>query len=149
MFREDNFNKAMMVLKEAPSSNDSGGGGKFRRGGGGQNPRGGGGANIAGGNSGESNCYKVLQTIMEKNMAPVIVFSFSKKECEAYAMIAGKSDYNSDEEKKLVQQVFTNAISILSDEDQKLPQVETVLPLLKKGIGIHHSGKLKIQIQFK
>jgi len=59
-------------------------------------------------------------------------------------VIAAKSDYNSDDEKKLVQQVFSNAISILSDEDQKLPQVESVLPLLKKGIGIHHSGMLPV-----
>ncbi len=128
----------MMVLKEsggggARDSNDSRDkGGR----GGGANRRG---ANVSGGN-GESNCYKVLQTIMDKNMAPVIVFSFSKKECEAYAVIAGKSDYNSDEEKKLVQQVFENAINCLSDEDQKLPQVASVLPLLRKGIGIHHSG---------
>jgi ATP-dependent RNA helicase DOB1 len=43
-----------------------------------------------------------------------------------------------------VQQVFNNAISILADEDQKLPQVESVLPLLKKGIGIHHSGMLPV-----
>lgn len=135
-FREDNFNKAMMVLKETPSES--------------QQPKNnkrlsrGGGANIAGSNSNESSCYKVLQTIMDKNMAPVIVFSFSKKECEAYAVIASKSDYNSDEEKRLVQQVFSNAISILSDEDQKLPQVESVLPLLKKGIGIHHSGMLPV-----
>jgi ATP-dependent RNA helicase DOB1 len=132
-FREDNFNKAMMVLKEAPAAEPK------------QNKRfSRGGANISGGSSNESSCYKVLQTIMDKNMAPVIVFSFSKKECEAYAIIASKSDYNSDEEKKLVQQVFSNAISILSDEDQKLPQVESVLPLLKKGIGIHHSGMLPV-----
>jgi ATP-dependent RNA helicase DOB1 len=134
-FREDNFNKAMMVLKEAPAASEQPRQNKrYSRGG----------ANVAGGNSNESSCYKVLQTIMDKNMAPVIVFSFSKKECEAYAVIAGKSDYNSDEEKKLVQQVFSNAISILSDEDQKLPQVESVLPLLKKGIGIHHSGMLPV-----
>ena len=126
-FREDNFNKAMMVLKETPSTDQAAKNRRQSRGGGG------GGANLTGGTSGESSCYKVLQTIMDKNMAPVIVFSFSKKECEAYAMIASKSDYNSDEEKRLVQQVFNNAISILADEDQKLPQVESVLPLLKKG----------------
>jgi ATP-dependent RNA helicase DOB1 len=128
----------MMVLKEAPSAATSDNFSKNKR-------MSRGGANIAGGTtSSESNCYKVLQTIMDKGMAPVIVFSFSKKECEAYAVIASKSDYNSDEEKKLVQQVFNNAISILSDEDQKLPQVESVLPLLKKGIGIHHSGMLPV-----
>lgn len=135
VFREDNFNKAMMVLKDAPADQGKSNTNKrLSRGG----------ANIQGGTSGESGVYKVLQTIMEKNMAPVIVFSFSKKECEAYALIAAKSDYNSDEEKKLVQQVFDNAISILSDEDQKLPQVESVLPILKKGIGIHHSGMLPV-----
>lgn len=133
-FREDNFNKAMMVLKETPREVDHG---KRRRGTAA-------GANMPGCTSNESSCYKVLQTIMDKQMAPVIVFSFSKKECETYAVIAGKSDYNTDEEKKLIQQVFNNAISILSDEDQKLPQVESVLPLLKKGIGIHHSGMLPI-----
>ena len=29
--------------------------------------------------------------------------------------------------------MFSNAIDSLSDEDKKLPQVEHVLPLLKKG----------------
>ena len=130
-----------MVLKETPSVDQAAKNRQQNRGRGGG---GGGGANLTGGTSGESSCYKVLQTIMDKNMAPVIVFSFSKKECEAYAMIAAKSDYNSDEEKRLVQQVFNNAISILADEDQKLPQVESVLPLLKKGIGIHHSGMLPV-----
>lgn len=47
-------------------------------------------------------------------------------------------------EKTLVTEVFTNAIDCLSDEDKKLPQVEHVLPLLKRGIGIHHSGLLPL-----
>jgi ATP-dependent RNA helicase DOB1 len=49
-----------------------------------------------------------------------------------------------DDEKRLVEEVFTNAIDLLSDEDKKLPQINTVLPLLKKGVGIHHSGLLPI-----
>ncbi|KAB1281377.1 Exosome RNA helicase MTR4 [Camelus dromedarius] len=50
----------------------------------------------------------------------------------------------SNEEKKMVEEVFSNAIDCLSDEDKKLPQVEHVLPLLKRGIGIHHGGLLPI-----
>jgi ATP-dependent RNA helicase DOB1 len=50
----------------------------------------------------------------------------------------------SDEEKKLVEEVFNNAIDSLSDEDKQLPQVSHLLPLLKKGIGIHHSGLLPL-----
>lgn len=48
----------------------------------------------------------------------------------------------SGEDKQLVEEVFTNAIDVLSKEDQKLPQVENLLPLLKRGIGIHHGGTL-------
>jgi len=99
---------------------------------------------------------------MERNLAPVIVFSFSKKDCESYACAISKLDFNSgllkkkktnfflhlisflDDEKRLVEEVFTNAIDLLSDEDKKLPQINTVLPLLKKGVGIHHSGLLPI-----
>ncbi len=54
------------------------------------------------------------------------------------------STYFVADEKKLVEQVFTNAIDCLSEDDKKLPQVEHVLPLLKRGIGIHHSGLLPI-----
>ena len=61
--------------------------------------------------------------IMERNFAPVIVFSFSKKDCEAYAMQMSKLDFNTDEEKDMVQEVFNNAIDTLSDDDKKLPQV--------------------------
>lgn len=49
-----------------------------------------------------------------------------------------------EEEKTLVDEVFNNAIDALSDEDKKLPQVEAVLPLLRKGIGIHHGGLLPL-----
>ena len=93
---------------------------------------------------GESNCFKVIRTIMEKNLVPVIIFSFSKKDCEAYALQMSKLDFNSNEEKRLVEEVFKNATDILSEEDKSLPQVEHVLPLLKRGIGIHHSGLLPI-----
>ncbi len=98
-----------------------------------------------GGTKGPSNIFKIVKMIMERMFQPVIVFSFSKKECEAYALQMSKLDFNStQEEKKLVTEVFNNAIDCLSDEDKKLPQVENVLSLLKRGIGIHHSGLLPI-----
>jgi len=98
---------------------------------------------VKGGES-NSNCFKIIKMIMEKNFAPVIVFSFSKKECEFYALQMAKLDFNSTEEKKMVGEVFQNAMEVLSEEDRKLPQVEQVLPLLKRGIGIHHGGLLPI-----
>lgn len=46
----------------------------------------------------------------------------------------------SDEEKKAIREIYTNAISLLSDEDKKLPQIANILPNLLRGIGVHHSG---------
>ncbi|KAF7495704.1 ATP-dependent RNA helicase mtr4 [Sarcoptes scabiei] len=117
-FREDNFNKAMNSLQ---SSSDSSSGS-------------------------ENSLIKVIRTIMEHNLAPVILFSFSRKECELYALQITnlKLDFNSNEEKVLVEEVFKNAIDVLSEEDQALPQVQLILPLLKRGVGIHHSGLLPL-----
>ncbi|XP_041666582.1 exosome RNA helicase MTR4 [Cheilinus undulatus] len=130
-FREDNFNTAMQVLRDAGDSGSSSGGGKWDRG-------------RKGPTKGPSSVFKIVKMIMERNFQPVIIFSFSKKECEAYALQVAKLDFNRDDEKRLVEEVFNNAVDCLSDEDKKLPQVEHVLPLLKRGIGIHHGGLLPI-----
>uniref|UniRef100_A0A1A7YLD7 Exosome RNA helicase MTR4 n=1 Tax=Iconisemion striatum TaxID=60296 RepID=A0A1A7YLD7_9TELE len=130
-FREDNFNTAMQVLRDAGDSGGGSGGGKW-------DPR------RKGGTKGPSSVFKIVKMIMERNFQPVIIFSFSKKECEAYALQVAKLDFNTDDEKRLVEEVFNNAVDCLSDEDKKLPQVEHVLPLLKRGIGIHHGGLLPI-----
>lgn len=127
-FREGNFNKAMSFLQD--QSTVEGAEGKTKK----KNNK----AQSA------SNVFKIVKMIMERNYAPVIIFSFSKKECEGYALQMSKLDFNTEAEKKLVQEVFKNAIDCLSDEDKKLPQVEHVLPLLMRGIGIHHGGLLPI-----
>ena len=125
-FREENFSTAMAVLQNA---GDAGKGDQRGR---------------KGGMKEGSNCFKLVKMIMERNFAPVIIFSFSKKECEAYALQIGKLDFNTPEEKRLVDEVFQNAMMVLSEEDRGLPQVENVLPLLRRGIGIHHGGLLPI-----
>lgn len=43
-----------------------------------------------------------------------------------------------------MQEIFQNAIESLSGEDQNLPQVVNIIPLLRRGIGIHHGGLLPI-----
>lgn len=82
--------------------------------------------------------------IMQKNYNPVIVFSFSKRECESHALKLSKLDFNFSEEVDMVNKIFNNAMSSLSEEDRKLPQISHLLPLLRRGIGIHHSGLLPI-----
>lgn len=134
-FRMDAFEKAMAEM--GSNKNDKLGGG-------------GGGALVKkkgrrdSGAPGKSDCFKVVKMIMERNFHPVIVFSFSRRDCEALAMQMAKLEFNNDEEQELVDKVFKNAIASLNDEDQDLPQITAILPLLKKGVGIHHSGLLPI-----
>ena len=127
-FREDNFNTAMAVLRDAGDNAKS----DFSRRG------------KKGNVKGSSACLQIVELVMEKNFLPAIVFSFSKKECEFYAKQVFKLKFNAEEERKLVQEVFDNAMDALSEEDRSLPQVEAVLPFLLNGIGIHHGGLLPI-----
>uniref|UniRef100_A0A0C9RKJ1 TSA: Wollemia nobilis Ref_Wollemi_Transcript_13665_3749 transcribed RNA sequence n=1 Tax=Wollemia nobilis TaxID=56998 RepID=A0A0C9RKJ1_9CONI len=143
-FREDNFMKVQEALSKkntddalTPAKNGLGphvnarGGTKGSRGG---NNSGGGGSDI----------YRIVKMIMERKFQPVIVFSFSRRECEQHALSMSKLDFNTEEESRDVEQVFENAILCLSEEDRTLPAVELMLPLLKRGIAVHHSGLLPI-----
>jgi ATP-dependent RNA helicase DOB1 len=87
---------------------------------------------------------KIVNLIMTRQLDPCIVFSFSKKDCETYASLMSRMEFNNDEEKGLIDKVFQSAIEGLAEEDQALPQVNSLLPLLKRGIGIHHGGLLPI-----
>lgn len=81
---------------------------------------------------------------MLKNYNPVIVFAFGKRECEALAMNLSKFEFNSSDEQDLVTNIFKNAIINLAEEDRQLPQITNLLPLLRRGIGVHHGGLLPI-----
>ncbi|KAH0949431.1 hypothetical protein HN011_012300, partial [Eciton burchellii] len=129
-FKEDNFNRAMTCLRNMGDA--AKGDTKGRKGG------------LRTSNSGTTNIFKMVKMIMERNLAPVIIFSFSKKDCQFYAMLMSKLDFNTLKEKELVDEVFNNAVDILNDEDKKLPQVLNLLPLLRRGIGVHHGGLLPV-----
>ncbi|KAF8634053.1 hypothetical protein AX17_004317 [Amanita inopinata Kibby_2008] len=134
-FKEDNFSKAMGKLQESmgddPADPKAGKGkkGKTKKG---------------GDKKGQSDISKIIKMIMLKNYNPVIVFAFSKRECEGLAMSMSKFEFNSSDEQDLVSNIFNNAIENLSMEDRQLPQISNLLPLLRRGIGIHHGGLLPI-----
>ncbi|CAB9508390.1 viralicidic activity 2-like 2 [Seminavis robusta] len=140
-FRESNFQRAMATLQStdvttaAVDAVAASGNGRKRK-------RGSSNGKKAGGQF--ADLKRIVSLIMSRNLSPVIVFSFSKKDCERYALALNKEDFTDDVEKDLVTQVYTNAIGSLSEDDRKLPQVEALLPLLKRGIGIHHGGLLPI-----
>lgn len=91
-----------------------------------------------------SDIYKLVKMIMLKNLNPVIVFAFSKRECESLAMQMSKINMNKEEESLSVENIFNNALGGLNDEDKQLPQIGHILPLLRRGIGVHHGGLLPL-----
>ena len=135
-FREENFQKAMASISnqigDDPGSTNS-------RGKKGQTFKGG----AAKGDS-KGDIYKIVKMIWKKKYNPVIVFSFSKRDCEELALKMSKLDFNSEEEKDALTKIFNNAIALLPETDRELPQIKHILPLLRRGIGIHHSGLLPI-----
>jgi ATP-dependent RNA helicase DOB1 len=60
---------------------------------------------------------KLITLIVSKGLDPCIVFSFSKRECETYAMSLKACDFNNDDEKGEINLIFKNAIDTLSEED--------------------------------
>lgn len=134
-FREDNFQKALAVMKEDEATaavglhDEKKGAGKKRK------PQ----------KNGEaSDIYKIVKMCLERDYQPVIIFSFSKRECERHAQAMAKIDFSDAEERQLIDTIFTNATELLSDDDKQLPQVTNILPILRRGIGIHHSGLLPL-----
>ena len=138
VFREENFNKAMSSI--ADKAGDDGTDPMAKRKGKGKDKK----TNKGGKRDGPSDIYKIVKMVMMKNYNPVIVFSFSKRECENYALQMSQLAFNDESEKVMVSKVFNSAIEMLSEEDKELPQIQHLLPLLRRGIGIHHSGLLPI-----
>ena len=156
-FREDNFTKAMAKMQESmgddPADPKGGKGkkGKTRKGG---DKKGQQTFSQTKKSStfffdqtsvpGPSDISKIIRMIMLKNYNPVIVFAFSKRECEGLALTLSKFEFNSTDEQDLVTSIFNNAIENLATDDRQLPQITNLLPLLRRGIGIHHGGLLPI-----
>lgn len=135
VFKEQNFSKAMALVEERKNDNNepksAKGKGKSKKG-------------KDGGDDGKSDLQKIIRMVIKKKFDPVIIFSFSKREVEAMALNISKFSLNNDSEKQVVRRVFTNAVMSLSETDRELPQIANILPLLEKGIGVHHSGLLPI-----
>ncbi|GER54977.1 helicase [Striga asiatica] len=130
-FREDSFQKALNAInpmsEERKKENR-----KWQKGA------------VLGKSGEDSDIFKMVKMIIMRQYDPVICFSFSKRECEFLAMQMSKMDLNSEDEKVNIENIFWSAMDMLSDDDKKLPQVSNMLPLLKRGIGVHHSGLLPI-----
>ncbi|KAK3490383.1 putative ATP dependent RNA helicase [Neurospora hispaniola] len=138
-FKENNFNQAMAMIEEKKGTDSNDWSAKQK--GKGKNKK----TNKGGEAADEkADIAKIIKMILKKNFQPVIVFNFSKRECEQMALASSSMKFNAPDEENMVNKVFENALASLSEDDKNLPQISNILPLLRKGIGVHHSGLLPI-----
>lgn len=111
----------------------------------------------------DKNLWSQLVNHLKKiDLLPVVVFTFSKKRCEANAASLSAVDLNVASEKSEVHVTVEKALTrlkgslcgyccctpadkpLISGSDKKLPQIARMRELLMRGIGVHHGGLLPI-----
>jgi len=87
----------------------------------------------------------LVRYLNENNMLPGICFVYSRKNVEVYAkeitcsLIDSQQSSNVEKECRHIITKFDNY-----SEYMKLPEYNTIITLLKKGVGIHHSGLIPV-----
>lgn len=87
---------------------------------------------------------RLVTLMIQREYDPIIVFAFSKREVEAQAMALKELNLLEPEQSAQVEAIWDAAMQVLSKDDTKLPQIEGMLPHLKRGIAFHHGGLLPI-----
>ena len=75
---------------------------------------------------------------------PVVAFTLSRNRCDQNAEQLTSLDLTTSMEKSDIHHFIQKCVQRLKGSDRKLPQVLKMIDLLKRGIGIHHSGILPI-----
>mmetsp|Transcript_27095 Transcript_27095/g.26741 ORF Transcript_27095/g.26741 Transcript_27095/m.26741 type:complete len:564 (-) Transcript_27095:401-2092(-) len=93
----------------------------------------------------EDQQYKELVLrLQNEELLPCVIFAFSRDKVDHRGEKLSSVDLIDDNERKIVMQFANHALDRLNPIDRHLPQIEFVLKLLERGIGVHHSGILPI-----
>ena len=127
VFREDAFSKAIGALEQGQEEKNAKKGGSS-----------------SSSKKEPSDVSRLITMVVEKNLDPAIIFSFSKNECESLADQVSLLEVNTPEEKQMVHAIYDSAVDVLNHDDRKLPEVVNIIKRMERGIGVHHSGMLPI-----
>ncbi|KAH0471563.1 MAG: hypothetical protein KVP17_000979 [Porospora cf. gigantea B] len=86
-------------------------------------------------------CLKMIQ---KDEHFPTIVFSFSRKDCMTFGRHAAGLDLTTGDEKSKIIVFINDSLKLLPEEDRQLPQIQQVIDMVHRGIGVHHGGLLPI-----
>lgn len=77
-------------------------------------------------------------------LLPVVAFTFSRNRCDFNAESLKHLDLTTESEKFHIEVFFKKCIKSLKAPDRELPQIVHMFEILRRGIGVHHSGILPI-----
>ena len=86
----------------------------------------------------------VAVRLIEKDLGPMIIFCFGRRECSELAEMFGARSFVSQDDAEKIDHMVDLAIEKLSDADKELPQIAQLRDALKRGIGIHHGGLIPL-----
>lgn len=86
----------------------------------------------------------LLNYLSQRQQTPVVAFTFSRTRCDENARSLTSLDLTSSVEKNEIHSFVQKSLSRLRGGDRQLPQILSMRDLLKRGIGVHHSGILPI-----
>jgi ATP-dependent RNA helicase DOB1 len=81
--------------------------------------------------------FSLIKLLFERELQPVIVFCFAKKDCEVNALALADMDFSTAEQKVDIRTIFDAALAGLQDADRELGQLQEALPLLLRGTHTH------------
>uniref|UniRef100_A0A8C1JMQ5 SKI2 homolog, superkiller viralicidic activity 2-like n=1 Tax=Cyprinus carpio TaxID=7962 RepID=A0A8C1JMQ5_CYPCA len=86
----------------------------------------------------------LLNYLSQRQQTPVVAFTFSRTRCDENARSLTSLDLTSSIEKSEIHSFLQKSLTRLRGGDRQLPQILSMRDLLKRGIGVHHSGILPI-----
>lgn len=93
----------------------------------------------------EKTLWSALVDHLKRNdLLPVVAFTFSRVKCDMNAKNLSSLDLTTSKEKSKIHSFFEDCVKSLKEPDRKIPQILMMQEILKRGIGVHHSGVLPI-----
>lgn len=86
----------------------------------------------------------LLASLRARAQLPVVVFTFSRGRCDEQASGLTSLDLTTSSEKSEIHLFLQRCLARLRGSDRQLPQVLHMSELLRRGLGVHHSGILPI-----
>ncbi len=91
-----------------------------------------------------SQTHSLVKHLKEADLLPVVIFVYSKKQCENSGFGMQHMDLSTASERSRIRSFFDSSVARLNSSDRKLPQILRIKELLSRGIGVHHGGILPL-----